>query len=124
MIIKTGIDIIDVSRIEKNIMKFGDSFLNRIYTEKEIEYCESKNVQKYQSYAGRFASKEACFKALSDFLDNKFEITWTDIEILNDKNGRPIVNYYGKQIENLKIDLSISHLNTIAVASVVVTLEV
>lgn len=124
MIIKTGIDVIEVSRIEENISKFGDSFLNRIYTKNEIEYCESKNVQKYQSYAGRFAAKEAFFKAISDFLDNKFEIKWTDIEVLNDENGRPFVIYHGKDIGNLTIDLSISHISTMAVASVVVKLEV
>lgn len=124
MVIKTGIDVIEVSRIEDNISKFGDSFLNRIFTEKEIEYCESKNVQKYQSYAARFAAKEAVFKAVSDFLDNKFEMKWTDIEVLNDENGRPFVIYHGKNIGNITIDISISHINTLAVASVVVKLEV
>ena len=66
MIVKTGIDIIEVSRIEDSISKFGNSFLNRVFTEKEIEYCESKKVQKFQSYAGRFAAKEAIFKAISE----------------------------------------------------------
>ena len=123
MIIKTGIDIIEVARIKDNIEKFGDAFLHRIYTDKEIEYCEGKNVQKYQSYAGRFAGKEAIFKAISDSLDNKFEIEWKDIEILNDENGRPYVNLYGKlDGKNMKIDLSISHVNQLAVASAVIVM--
>lgn len=123
MIIKTGIDVIEVSRIENNIKKFGDSFLKRIYTDKEIEYCESKNVQKYQSYAGRFAAKEAVFKAISAFLNNKFEIEWKDIEVLNDKNGRPFVNYLGKDIGALNIDISISHVDSLAIANVIVYTE-
>ena len=142
MIIKTGIDVIEVSRIEENIKKFGETFLNRIYTAKEIEYCESKKVQKYQSYAGRFAAKEAIFKAISESLDNKFDIEWKDIEVLNDKNGRPFVNFYGKLKEKFPtdlsntehqniaktnlftIDLSISHVSQLAVANAVVKMEV
>ena len=128
MIIKTGIDIIEVSRIKENIIKFGDVFLNRIYTKKEIDYCESKKVQKYQSYAGRFAAKEAIFKAISECLDSKFDIEWKDIEILNDVNGRPFVNFYGnianKLEEKYEIDVSISHIGEIAIANTVIKLEV
>ena len=71
MLLKTGIDIIEVKRIEEGIEKYGEKFLNRVFTEKEIEYCESKKAQKFQSYAGRFAGKEAVFKAVSAYLDNK-----------------------------------------------------
>ena len=128
MIIKTGIDVIEVSRIKENIIKFGDVFLNRIYTKKEIDYCESKKVQKYQSYAGRFAAKEAIFKAVSECLDSKFDIEWIDIEILNDVNGRPFVNFYGnianKLEEKYEIDVSISHIGEIAIANTVIKLEV
>lgn len=128
MIIKTGIDVIEVSRIKENIIKFGDVFLNRIYTKKEIDYCESKKVQKYQSYAGRFAAKEAIFKAISECLDSKFDIEWKDIEILNDVNGRPFVNFYGnianKLEEKYEIDVSISHIGEIAIANTVIKLEV
>ena len=128
MIIKTGIDVIEVSRIKENIIKFGDVFLNRIYTKKEIDYCESKKVQKYQSYAGRFAAKEAIFKAVSECLDSRFDIEWKDIEILNDINGRPFVNFYGnianKLEEKYEIDVSISHIGEIAIANTVIKLEV
>lgn len=127
--IKTGVDIIEVSRIKENIEKYEESFLNRVFTEKEIEYCESKKVQKYQSYAARFAAKEATFKAISYLLDNKFDIEWKDIEILNDKNGRPFVNLSGKLRKLIidlgkedicnNIDISISHVRDCAIASVV-----
>lgn len=126
--IKTGIDIIEVSRIKENIEKYGDAFLHRVFTEKEIEYCEARNIQKNQSYAGRFAAKEAVFKAVSWVLESKFDIEWKDIEVLNDEKGRPYVRLSGNIGNALKkfrngellesIDISISHINDIAVASV------
>lgn len=127
MAVRTGIDIIEVSRIEENIEKFGDKFLQRIYTDREIEYCNSKNVQKYQSYAGRFAAKEAVFKAISGFINDKYELGWKDIEVLNDVNGRPYVNVACNQLISLsgklEIDISISHVQGMAAASVVAILE-
>ena len=60
-----GTDIIEVGRIEKLIKEKGDKFLNKIYTQKEIDYCVSKGPNKYQHYAGRFAAKEAIFKTLT-----------------------------------------------------------
>jgi len=120
MEIYTGIDIIEVDRIKENIEKHEKNFLNKVYTEKEIEYCESKGVSKYQSYAARFAGKEAAFKAVSKLLNNKFEIGWKDIEILNDENGRPVVNLNWKNNKNIKTEISISHTSKTAIASVVV----
>lgn len=124
MNIKTGIDIIEVERIKNSIEKFNDNFLNRVFTKDEIQYCEARKTQKFQSYAGRFAGKEAVFKAISETLENKFSIEWKEIEILNDKNGRPFVDFYGKLKEiigsDYKIDISISHIGEVAVASVVI----
>ena len=126
MNVRTGIDIIEVKRIQKNIEEHGEHFLKRIFTEKEIQYCESKKAQKFQSYAGRFAAKEAVFKTISEKLKNKFEIEWKDIEIINDQNGRPHVNFYGKLNELIdnasSIDVSISHIDETAVASSVAQL--
>lgn len=121
MQIYTGIDIIEVERIKQNIEQHGDVFLNRIFTKNEIEYCESKNLNKYQSYAGRFAVKEAVFKAISKLLTNKYEICWKDIEVINDENGRPVAHILNSNFFNYKIDISISHINIIAVANAVVT---
>lgn len=115
-----GTDIIEISRIKNSIEKFGDRFLNTVFTENEIKYCESKNAQKYQHYAARFAAKEAVFKAISQLLENKFDIEWKDIEILNDENGRPYVNILKDNINFQDIDISISHCKTYAVANVVI----
>lgn len=125
MEIYTGIDIIEVERIKNNIEQNGEKFLERIYTSKEIEYCESKNVNKYQSYAGKFAGKEATIKAISKLLDNKYQLGWKDIEILNQKDGRPqvIINPEIQLANNYKIDISISHISEAAVASVVIIKE-
>ena len=122
MKLNIGNDIIETKRIEKACKKFGDRFKNRIFTEKEIVYCEIKGANKYQSYAARFAAKEAVFKAISGYLENKFSLSWTDIEILNDKNGKPYVN-----LNNLSfikdIDITMSHIKEYAIATVIVVTE-
>ena len=74
MDIYVGNDIIEVNRIQESIENLGDKFINRVFTEKEIKYCEEKNVMKYKHYAARFAAKEAVFKAISKKLDDKFSI--------------------------------------------------
>lgn len=119
MNISCGVDIIEVDRIKRNIENSGEKFLNRVFTDNEIEYCNSKNLQKYQHFAGRFAAKEAVFKAISRSLDNKYSVSWKDIEIVNDNQGRPelkLSNVDTKKIESM--DISISHCELYAVASV------
>ena len=120
MKIKCGTDIIEVSRIKESIEKLGDKFLNKIYTKKEIEYCLRKNNMKYQHFAARFAAKEAIFKAISSLLKNKYEITWTDVEVLNDENGRPYVHFLNNNYNIEQIDISISHLKEYAIATCIV----
>lgn len=123
MKITTGVDIIEVNRIKKAIEEMGDHFLNRIYTEKEIEYCKKLNEMQYQHFAARFATKEAVFKALSEYISSREDILWKEIEVINEKDGKPRIN-----IEKLKrnglesldsIDISISHIKEYAVASAV-----
>ena len=122
MKIGCGTDIIEISRIRDSIESdTGERFIERIYTDKEIEYCESKKSQKYQHYAARFSAKEAIFKAISHLLDNKFNIEWKQIEIQNEESGRPfaiIHNDISKQIN--QIDLSMSHCKEYATANAVV----
>lgn len=119
-----GTDIIEIERIKESIEKIGGQFINRIYTENEIEYCESKRNVKYQHYAARFAAKEAIFKAISKALDNKFSMEWKNFEILNDENGRPNVKFINFKVKGLKqIDISISHCKEYATATVVAEIE-
>ena len=123
MQVKTGTDIIEVERIKESIEKLGDKFLNRVFTENEIKYCEEKNISKYEHYAARFAAKEAIFKAISPLLDNKFSIDWTDIEILNDDQGRPYAVLSKENFKNINIDISLSHIKEYAIAMAVTVLE-
>ena len=120
MKIKCGTDIIEIDRIKESIESLGNRFLQRVFTEREIQYCESKKAQKYQHYAARFAAKEAVFKAISESLKDKYELTWLDYEVLNDEAGKPSIKILGRDIEELdNIDLSISHCKQYAVATVV-----
>ena len=124
MKVKCGIDIIEISRVQKSIDNLGVSFLNKIFTEKEIEYCEKKGKSRYEHYAARFAVKEAVFKAISKTLEDKYSISWKDIETTNDEQGRPrveILNINNNIIED--IDISISHCKEYAIANAVVVLN-
>lgn len=124
MKIKCGTDIIEIERIKSIIQDLGDKFLERVYTKKEIQYCESKKTQKYQHYAARFAAKEAVLKAISQLLYDKYSINWKDIEVVNDAQGRPSVNLIGVDTTNIEnIDLSISHCKEYAVANVVILIK-
>ena len=118
-----GTDIIEIERIKKSIEdeKIGKAFVEKVYTQKEIEYCESRKAQKYQHYAARFAAKEAAFKAISGQLEDKYSINWRDFEVINDKQGRPSLNLIGINIEGIEnIDLSLSHCKEYAIANVTV----
>lgn len=125
MKIKCGTDIIEISRIKESIENLGEHFINKIYTKNEIEYCENKKNQKYQHYAARFAVKEAFFKAISWKLDNKYDVSWKNIEVINDDQGRPEINILCSELEEFKedIDVSISHCKEYAVANVVVLIQ-
>lgn len=121
MDISCGVDIIEVERVKASIENIGDRFLKRVFTDREIQYCESKNVQKYQHYAARFAAKEAAFKAVSKYINDKYSICWKDFEVINDSQGRPkinILNFEKHKIEN--VDISISHCKLYAIAYVTV----
>lgn len=127
MKISCGTDIIEIERIKDSIEKLGDKFINKVFTLKEIEYCESKGKQKYQHYAARFAAKEAAFKAISWKLKDKYEISWKDVEVENDEQGRPklnLINRNLKGIDNMEnMDISISHCKQYAIANVVILNE-
>lgn len=124
MKISCGTDIIEISRIKESIERTGNSFLNMIFTPAEIDYCESKRNARYYHYAGRFAAKEAIFKAVSPLLKNKFDITWHNAEVINDEKGNPKIEFLNIKFDKIKdIDISISHCKEYAVATVVAMIE-
>ena len=127
MAVFCGTDIISVDRIRKSITELGETFTKRIYTDEEISYCESRRMSKFQSYAARFAAKEAAYKAISP--ESMDDITWHDAEVMRTETGKPIVVLHGKLgevarekgIEARNIDLSLSHDDSFAIATVVIS---
>jgi holo-[acyl-carrier protein] synthase len=122
MIVSIGIDIVEVYRIRRTLER-TPRFGQRVFTQIERDYCDSKGVAAAQSYAARFAAKEAFLKALGTGWRGK--ITWHDIEIINNELGVPRFNLSGealKIMQNLgaeKVHLSISHTSEHAVAQVI-----
>ena len=122
MIVSIGIDIIEVYRIRETISR-TPRFVERVFTERERAYCDAKGMAAAQSYAARFAAKEAFLKALKTGWRGK--ITWHDIEIISTENNVPSLEICGaarKILENLganQIHLSLSHTTEHAVAQVI-----
>ncbi len=127
MKVTTGVDIIEVARIKEAVQKIGENFLDKIYTQNEIEYCNKSKKMKYQHLAARFAAKEATFKAISSHIEDKEDALWKEIEIINDKEGKPAINIKklkNGRLEKLKnVDISISHIKDYAIATVVAMFE-
>lgn len=117
MIKSTGVDIIEISRIEKAV-NASERFLKRVFTACELNR-KMGGRQKYSYLAGRFAAKEAVSKALGTGIG---KIGWQDIEIISDNKGKPVVKLYGEatitadQLGVKEISLSISHCHEYAVA--------
>ncbi len=116
MIIGIGTDIIEIERVRRAVL--GEHFKNKVFTENEQNYCESRGVQSAASYAARFAAKEAFFKSLGTGIFTNL----TEVEILNNSAGKPEIFLHGKAktfADNLgveKIFVSLSHCKEYATA--------
>ena len=126
MIYGNGIDIIDIYRIRKVIDKYGNKFKKRCFSLSEIERSE-KRINSVESYAKRYAAKEACAKALGTGLARG--VFWKDIEVENNRNGKPFIKLHGKAKEifknmnknsNTQIEVSISDEKKYAIANVTI----
>ena len=122
MIVATGIDIVEIARIERVFARRGTRFRDRIFTEGEIAYCEPRG-SKFASYAARFAAKEAMMKALGTGWSNG--IGWRDVEVLRDEEGAPSIKLRGSALERFnglgasRAHLSLTHSRDLAMAQVV-----
>ena len=122
MILGTGVDIAEVPRIRASIARFGDRFLHRIFTEGEIRYCEAK-AGRFESYAARFAAKEAGMKALGTGWNHG--VRWRDIEVVRPKGQRPTIQFHGQaatiaaRLGAKNIALSLTHTADQALAHVI-----
>jgi holo-[acyl-carrier protein] synthase len=122
MIVGSGIDIAEVPRIREAIARHGQRFLNRIFTEGEIQYCESK-ANRVERYAARFAAKEAGMKAIGTGWNHG--VRWRDLEVARKPGGRPTLLLHGKAAEfaarlgATNIALSLTHTAEQAMAQVI-----
>lgn len=121
-VIGHGIDLVQCDRIRDLADRYGQRFLERVFTANELDYSLPK-ARKWEHLAGRFAVKEAALKALGTGLRGK--IAWTDVEVINDPLGRPRVSLEG-YTQNLAAELgvteiiiSITHTDDVAVASAI-----
>jgi holo-[acyl-carrier protein] synthase len=121
MLIGTGVDLIEIERIAHSIERYGERFLRRIYTDHEIAYCTSKRSSA-ESFAARFAAKEAGAKALGTGISRG--VTWIEFQIARQPGGRPILELRGRaallaQDLGVKtISLSLTHTGNLALATV------
>ena len=99
MIIGHGIDLIDIRRIDRAIDRFGERFIKRIFTKNE-RIRSDKKQKRIESYAKRFAAKEACSKALGTGF--RLGVYWKNIEVVNEKSGKPTLKLTGGAYERLK----------------------
>ncbi len=119
-IYSVGVDLVEIRRVGELIERYGERFLERVFTAREIAYCSRKKGN-YESFAGRFAAKEALFKAVGSGLSDGMR--WQDVEVGNDARGKPHVRLSGRTAELLEgktVHLSISHSRHHALAMVVV----
>jgi len=126
MIYGNGIDIIDINRIRRVIEKYHHRFKKRCFSISEIERSEKK-FNSVESYAKRYAAKEACAKALGTGLARG--VFWKDIEVKNNQNGKPFIKLHGKAKEffknmnktsNTQIEVSLSDEKKYAIANVII----
>ncbi len=126
MIYGNGIDIIDINRIRKVIYKYGNRFKKRCFSIAEIERSENR-LNSVESYAKRYAAKEACAKALGTGLARG--VFWKDIEVENNQYGKPFIKLHGKakdifrnmdKVSDAKIEVSLSDEKKYAIANVTI----
>ncbi len=121
MLIGTGVDLIEIERIARSIERYGDRFLRRIYTDHEIAYCTSKRSSA-ESFAARFAAKEAGAKALGTGISRG--VTWIEFQVARQPGGRPVLELRGRaallaqELGVKTISLSLTHTGNLAMATV------
>lgn len=123
MVLGVGTDLIEIERVHESIERFGDRFLQRIFTPGEIEYCRRRK-QAAESYAARFAAKEAGAKALGTGMSRG--VGWQEIEVRRRPGEKPTLHWSGRAAERARalgierVELSLTHSKSIAMAVVVV----
>ncbi len=121
MLVGTGIDLVEVPRIARSIERYGHRFLQRIFTSGEIAYCSAR-ASAVESFAARFAAKEAGAKALGTGIQHG--VSWKELEVRRDPGSRPTLVLTGRaraiagQLGVTRVSLSITHTASLAMATV------
>jgi holo-[acyl-carrier protein] synthase len=119
--LRTGVDLIEVERIEKTIARYGDRFLNKVFSRSELEY----GAGRPHVLAARFAAKEAVSKLLGLGIQHRDGVDWLEIEVVSSERGDPVLNLHGRAAARARelglreIALSLSHTREHAIAMVV-----
>jgi holo-[acyl-carrier protein] synthase len=122
VIVGLGLDIAEIDRIGAAITRHGTPFLERLFTPREVAYCESHR-NKFERYAGRFAAKEAAMKALGTGW--RYGVRWRDIEIAREISGKPtlhlegVARQFAERLGVKTISLTITHSGNLALAQVI-----
>jgi holo-[acyl-carrier protein] synthase len=122
MIIGSGIDLVEIERIQKAVDRYGQRFLNRVFGKDEQAYCLRKR-NSAESFAARFAAKEAAAKALGTGISQG--VSWLEIEVVREPSGRPTLRFHGRaaamagHMGTVNSSLSLTHSTGLAIASVV-----
>lgn len=120
MIVGIGVDVVEIYRMTKVINEWGNTFLEKVFTDNELRYAQSrKNF--VQHLAARFAAKEAFAKAISTGWSGTFR--WKDVEVSNDKSGKPKISLSGKlkeQFSGNNVHISLSHSENVVIAFAVI----
>jgi holo-[acyl-carrier protein] synthase len=123
MVLGLGTDLIEISRVQASMDRFGERFLKRVFTAGEIAYCMRKK-QAAESFAARFAAKEAGAKALGTGISRG--VSWKEIEVSREMGQRPMLRFSGRALELAeelgvrRVQLSLTHSRDVAMAMVVV----
>lgn len=124
MVLGVGTDLIEIKRVQASIDRFGERFLERLFTPGEIAYCLRKRVHSAESFAARFAAKEAGAKALGTGISRG--ISWKEIEVRREAGERPTLHLSGRASERAaamgvrRMQLSLTHSQALAMAVVIV----
>lgn len=122
VIVGSGIDAVEIKRIQHAMDRFGARFLDRVYLQAEQAYCQRKR-NSAESFAARFAAKEAAAKALGTGIS--FGVSWLEIEVVREPSGRPSLRFHGRaaqiagRLGMSRSALSLTHTSALAMASVV-----
>ncbi len=122
MIVGTGIDVVEIDRIQHAIDRYGKRFLDRVFLSAEQAYCQRKR-KSAESFAARFAAKEAAAKALGTGIS--YGVNWLEIEVVREPSGKPVLRLHGRAAQiaerqaAVRSSLSLTHTTDVAMASVV-----